>query len=162
MPLLINGVTSEDSWVFLTAQELETDAQTLIAKLNSESKAVVYPIAFYLENQSLLTADAANKGLLVTGDDDLSQLVDILDQVSLVAIDFPVLRDGRGFSIARNITRRGFTGQVRAIGDVSYDRLDNMQRSGFNAYQISEQNYTEDAVKAFTEISVNYQPTHLR
>ena len=85
-----------------------------------------------------------------------------MSEVSLIAIDFGVLRDGRGFSIARNVKRRGFKGEVRAVGDVSYDRLDNMQRSGFNAYQIADENYSAETINAFTEISVNYQSTHLR
>jgi uncharacterized protein (DUF934 family) len=159
MPLLINGVICEDQWSFI---EVPEDSQALVTKLNQENQRSVYPIAFYLANRDTIKVDAANIGILVTGDDELSELNDILQDVSLIAIDFPVLRDGRGFSIARNVTRRGFTGEVRAIGDVSYDRLDNMQRSGFNAYQVSDENYTSDAIKAFTEISVNYQPTHQR
>lgn len=162
MPLLINGQPSKDSWVFVSGQQIAEQGEALITASAREDQPTVYPLAYYLAHRALFTAQAAGLGLLVTGDDDLTALDNVLSEVSLIAIDFAVLRDGRGFSIARNIKRRGFKGEVRAVGDVSYDRLDNMQRSGFNAYQIADENYSADTINAFTEISVNYQSTHLR
>ena len=162
MPLLINGKTSVDAWVALDADDYSADAKAAIDHSLQQKNATIYPLAVYLTYREQLSADPANTGVLVTGDDNLSSLSDLLSEVSLIAIDFPVVRDGRGFSIARNVTRRGFSGEVRAVGDVSYDRLDNMQRSGFNAFQIAEDRYTDDAHQAFTEMTVNYQPTHLR
>ncbi|MCJ8300213.1 MAG: DUF934 domain-containing protein [Pseudomonadales bacterium] len=161
MPLLINGCESVDPWVSLNADSYQQDARSELLRLKL-TKAAIYPIAIYLEHSAELQANSQKIGLLVTGDDDLSQIASLLQNVSLIAIDFPVLRDGRGFSIARNITRRGFSGEVRAVGDVSYDRLDNMHRSGFNAYQLDDQSYGPHTLKAFSEISVNYQPTHPR
>ena len=162
MPLLINGKTSVDSWVTLNAEQFAADASALISESRAKGSAVIYPIADYLANRDVLNSDPKNTGVLVTGDDDLSQLTEIFAEVSLIAIDFPVLRDGRGFSIARNVTRRGFKGEVRAVGDVSYDRQDSMHRSGFNAYQMADDKFSADTHKAFTEMTVNYQPTHLR
>lgn len=162
MPLLINGKTSVDLWQTLDAEAFAADASSVISVARKNGNAVIYPIADYLANRDVLNSDPKNTGVLVTGDDDLTQLAEIFAEVSLIAIDFPVLRDGRGFSIARNVTRRGFTGEVRAVGDVSYDRLDSMHRSGFNAYQMDDDKFTKDTHKAFTEMTVNYQPTHLR
>jgi len=77
----------------------------------------------------------------------------------LVAIDFPAFRDGRGFSIARKVVRAGFKGEVRAVGDVGRDRLEYMESCGFNAFDISDEAFSDDTLKAFTEITVNYQGT---
>jgi len=161
MPLLINGSESVDPWVSLDIEAYQQDPRTELLRLKL-TKTAIYPIAIYLEHSDELQASGQKIGLLVTGDDDLSQIASLLKSVALIAIDFPVLRDGRGFSIARNITRRGYTGEVRAVGDVSYDRLDNMHRSGFNAYQLPDQNFGPQTLKAFSEISVNYQSTHPR
>lgn len=55
-----------------------------------------------------------------------------LDGISVVELQFPKFSDGRAFSQAFLLRRRlGFTGQIRATGDVLIDQLQQMQRSGF-------------------------------
>jgi len=55
-----------------------------------------------------------------------------LDRIHTVQLQFPSFTDGRAFSQAFLLRRRlGFTGQIRAIGDVLIDQLAQMQRSGF-------------------------------
>lgn len=55
-----------------------------------------------------------------------------LDGVQVVELQFPKFSDGRAFSQAFLLRRRlGFTGQIRATGDVLVDQLLQMQRSGF-------------------------------
>ena len=55
-----------------------------------------------------------------------------LDGVHTVVLKFPAFTDGRAFSQAFLLRRRlGFTGQIRATGDVLIDQLVQMQRSGF-------------------------------
>ena len=52
--------------------------------------------------------------------------------VEVVELQFPKFSDGRAFSQAFLLRRRlGFTGQIRATGDVLVDQLLQMQRSGF-------------------------------
>lgn len=52
--------------------------------------------------------------------------------ISVVELHFPKFSDGRAFSQAFLLRRRlGFTGQIRATGDVLIDQLVQMQRSGF-------------------------------
>ena len=56
-----------------------------------------------------------------------------LSGVHTVVLHFPAFSDGRAFSQAFLLRRRlGFTGQVRATGDVLIDQLQQMQRSGFS------------------------------
>lgn len=60
-------------------------------------------------------------------------------QVSLAGIErvdlqFPKFTDGRAFSQAFLLRRRlGFTGEIRATGDVLVDQLPQMARSGFSS-----------------------------
>lgn len=162
MPLLTNGKVTEDKWIALDEEAFANDPDALIARLVANSSTVIYPLASFLAHRDVLKKHSQNVALVVTGDDNLNELTELLDEVAMIAIEFPVLRDGRGFSIARNIVRRGFKGEVRAIGDVGFDRLDNMHRSGFNAYQVQSDDCAEMFAKAIQEISVNYQPTHHR
>ncbi|UCU96563.1 DUF934 domain-containing protein [Hydrogenophaga taeniospiralis] len=56
-----------------------------------------------------------------------------LDGVTTVVLQFPKFTDGRAFSQAFLLRRRlGFTGEIRATGDVLIDQLAQMQRSGFS------------------------------
>ena len=55
-----------------------------------------------------------------------------LTGITVVELHFPKFSDGRAFSQAFLLRRRlGFTGQIRATGDVLIDQLVQMQRSGF-------------------------------
>lgn len=56
-----------------------------------------------------------------------------LDGIVVIELHFPKFSDGRAFSQAFLLRRRlGFTGQIRATGDVLIDQLVQMQRSGFS------------------------------
>jgi len=56
-----------------------------------------------------------------------------LDGVTRIDLKFPKFTDGRAYSQAFLLRRRlGFTGELRATGDVLVDQLQQMQRSGFD------------------------------
>ena len=54
--------------------------------------------------------------------------------ITRIDLHFPKFTDGRAYSQAFLLRRRlGFTGEIRATGDVLVDQLAQMQRSGFDA-----------------------------
>ncbi len=153
MPLLINQkLVENDPW-------LTIDPETLAESAELPAGDLILPFAYYQQHADQLNARAGGVAVTVNGDDDLAALYAIADRFPLVAVEFPVFRDGRGFSIARQLVRAGFKGQIRAVGDVARDRLAYMESSGFNAFQIPEARFSSDDLRAFTEISVNYQGT---
>ena len=66
--------------------------------------------------------------------DDVRVLLPALDRVRLVEIDFPKFRDGRGFSSARILREAGYTGEIKATGDVLVDLVWFMRRCGFDSF----------------------------
>jgi len=66
--------------------------------------------------------------------EDVAQLLAQLGRVRLVEIDFPRFRDGRGFSTARILREAGYTGEIKATGDVLVDLLFFMRRCGFDSF----------------------------
>jgi uncharacterized protein (DUF934 family) len=59
-----------------------------------------------------------------------------LPRLSLVALGFPKYRDGRAYSSARLLRDRyGFSGEVRAVGDVLREQAGHMIRCGFDAFE---------------------------
>ena len=57
-----------------------------------------------------------------------------VQQVQRIELNFPKFTDGRAFSQAWLLRRRhGFSGDIRACGDVRIDQLQQMARSGFSS-----------------------------
>ena len=66
--------------------------------------------------------------------DDPELLIPHLGRVRLVEVDFPKFRDGRGFSTARILREAGYTGEIKATGDVLVDLVWFMRRCGFDSF----------------------------
>lgn len=65
---------------------------------------------------------------------DADALTVVLEGVSRVELQFPKFSDGRAFSQAWLLRqRRGFAGDIRAVGEVLVDQLQQMQRCGFSS-----------------------------
>lgn len=106
--------------------------------------------------QWLLTRDPA-QGLWLAPDDDAEDLADLLPHLPLIAVDFPSFRDGRGYSQAYVLrTRLGWTGELRAVGDVLRDQLSHMRQCGFDAFAVRSDKSAEDALKGLAGMSVLY------
>ena len=66
--------------------------------------------------------------------EDVRRLLPFLERLRLVEIAFPTYRDGRGYSAARILREAGYTGELRAAGDVLVDQLWFMRRTGFDSF----------------------------
>lgn len=66
--------------------------------------------------------------------DDARALLPFLDRLALIEVNFPVFGDGRGYSSARLLREAGYTGELRAIGDVAVDQMFNLRRCGFDSF----------------------------
>ena len=75
----------------------------------------------------------ANAVRLEAGD-DARALLPHLGQLALIEVSFPSFRDGRGYSAARVLREGGYTGELRAAGDVLVDQLPFMRRCGFDSF----------------------------
>jgi uncharacterized protein (DUF934 family) len=154
--LIIKGreITGND-WTVLRAAEGE-DA----AALPVPAGKVIVPLATWLAQAAALAARraAGEIGVWFGPDERPETLKGDLDGFAVVAVDFPKFTDGRGYSLAYNLrTRLGYTGELRAIGDVLRDQLFSMQRVGFNAYDVRSDRSIEDALKGLSDFSETYQ-----
>lgn len=97
-------------------------------------------------------------GVSLSGEDDVEALRPLLEGVGLVAIEFPRFADGRGYSQARLLRERlGYTGPLRAFGDVLRDQLMFMERVGFDEFAVRADKDVWDALRAFETFSVTYR-----
>lgn len=56
----------------------------------------------------------------------------------MIRVDFPSSQDGRGFTIAAQLRRRGFQGHLRAKGPILADQYAMARRSGFDDVEIPD------------------------
>ncbi|WP_295960479.1 DUF934 domain-containing protein [Rhodoferax sp.] len=81
-----------------------------------------------------------------------------LDGVTRIDLHFPKFTDGRAYSQAFLLRRRlGYTGEIRATGDVLIDQLVQMQRSGFTVAVLREGVDASAAQRQFDRFEGFYQ-----
>lgn len=153
----------DDQWQVLRAPELPEGVQAEaeeFAALPVPAGKVIVPVALWNAQRDSLLARAANGeiGVWIASDERPEPLKDDLAQFGVVAIDFPKFTDGRGYSIAYNLrTRLGWSGELRAIGDVLRDQLFSLQRVGFDAFAVRADRDIHDALKGLSDFSETYQ-----
>lgn len=76
---------------------------------------------------------------------------------SVIILDFPKFKDGRAYSQARLLRERyGYTGEIRARGEILRDQILFMARCGFDAFEFDGD--ADGANAALAEFSFAYQP----
>ena len=81
-----------------------------------------------------------------------------LDGVTRIDLSFPKFTDGRAYSQAFLLRRRlGFTGELRATGDVLIDQLVQMERTGFDVAVLRADQNLDFAPAQFDRYSSFYQ-----
>ena len=89
---------------------------------------------------------------------DVDPRTAVLQGITRIDLHFPKFTDGRAFSQAFLLRRRlGFTGEIRATGDVLVDQLQQMVRSGFDAAVLREDQSVQVAQRQLARYSDFYQ-----
>jgi uncharacterized protein (DUF934 family) len=160
--LIIKGrQVVEDDWqVLRLAEPVEGAPAHDPATVAVPAGKFIVPLSLWLVQREVLAARTAagEIAIWIAADERPETLKGLLDQFPLIAVDFPKFTDGRGYSIAYNLrTRLGWTGELRAVGDVLRDQLFSMQRVGFDAYSVRSDRDPHDALKGLSDFSETYQ-----
>lgn len=149
--IIKNKAVVADDWIVLRpTAEGAPDAVAV-----PEGKVIV-PLTVWQAQRAALEK-RAELGVWLASSERPEELKDDLGRFKVIAVDFPKFVDGRGYSIAYNLRARlGYTGELRAIGDVLRDQLFYMQRVGFNAFAVREDKNIHDALKGLTDFSEVY------
>ena len=89
--------------------------------------------------------------------EDARVLLPHLGRLSLVEVSFPKYRDGRGYSSARILREAGYTGELRAQGDVLVDQIPLMRRCGFDSFAPEKDLNPSDVAAALARWPEHYQ-----
>ncbi len=154
MPRLIKlqeGVARicEDSWQW--AESREGDPPKI------PPGAIIVPLTLWQERRSEWLK-RGEIGVLLASDESADALQDDCARLPLIAVDFPALTDGRGFSTGRLLRERyGFKGELRAVGAFIRDQLFYLKRCGFDAFLLENQEKLEESLAHFEDFHVSYQ-----
>jgi len=145
-PLIKHGEVIRDDWRLLR----EIPAEGL-----PDGKVIV-PASYWLEHRDTLRT-RGDVAVWLGSDQTPALIADDLDGLPLVAIDFPIFTDGRGFSYGRALREHyGYKGEVRAIGEFIRDQLYYLSRCGFDAYALTTSD-PHAALASFNDFSDGYQ-----
>ncbi|HKQ25130.1 MAG TPA: DUF934 domain-containing protein [Burkholderiales bacterium] len=153
MPEIIRGgsVVADDWQILRPAPAIS------MAEIEIPAGRVVVPLALWLERHTGLIA-RGDVGVWLAGADDPSSIAPWLQQLPVVAVDFPKFTDGRGYSVAYLLRSRfGYRGELRAIGDVLPDQLFFMRRVGFDAFAVRPDKDIRQALHSLQPFSDAYQ-----
>lgn len=144
-------IVANDAWQLISD---ETEDTTV------DKGPVILPLSLWQQRQSaevLVGRESSADGICLSPDDDETLLLPWLGVLPLIAIQFPSFRDGRGYTQAYMLrVRMGWTGELRAVGDVLRDQLSHMRQCGFDSFAVREDKSVEDALKGLRGLSVTY------
>jgi len=148
MPLIRNGALVADGWVAVD------DAAAV-----PDGEHAVVSFARWQAERETFAARNARIGVRLANSDDVHALAEDIDRIGLIALEFPRFNDGRAYSQARLLRERlGFTGELRATGQVLRDQYLFMRRCGFDAFEVPEGTAVEAFRKSEAMITRFYQP----
>ncbi|HET9652776.1 MAG TPA: DUF934 domain-containing protein [Usitatibacter sp.] len=146
-----HGHVEPEAWQFVGLEP-----QSTIEPLPEGPIAV--PLALWKAQRDNLLARSAPVGVWLKPDDEPGDIAADLPWLDLIAVHFPKFTDGRGYSTATLLrTRYGYTGELRAFGDVGRDQLFYLKRVGFDSFALAPHRDPIKALDSFDDFTVRYQ-----
>jgi len=155
MPKLIkDGAIADNLWHTVSIDAAYKDA------IASKAEQILVPFNMWQEHKAELKASGIEIGVWLDSEDDPYELSDEVGNLPLIAVNFPIFRDGRAFSSAAILRQRlGYTGELRAIGDVLCDQAFYMKKCGINSFELPDSGHADDFIRAFSDFTDSYQST---
>ncbi len=109
---------------------------------------------------AFLEADDKSQAVWLDADQEVERISEHLENIAVIGLNFPAFSDGRSYSNATMLRRHyGYAGEIRAIGDVRIDQLEQMARCGFDAFVLADGQDAERALEKLSGYSFSYQQT---
>jgi len=153
------------------AELIANDWQVFRATEGEESAAlpqgkVIVPLSWWLtrgtKEQHQARSLKGEIGVWFSPEDDVLAHADAISEGlkvwPILAVDFPIFRDGRGYSTAALLRERfSWGGELRAIGDVLIDQLLPLARVGFDSFAMRNDQNPEVALAQFHSVAYKFQ-----
>ncbi len=151
--LIKNAQVINDDWTLISDKSL-----TNISEL--PQGRIIVPMSLWQSQASDLSTRSSKGelGLWLDSDEHPESIKSDLANFAVIAINFPVFSDGRGYSYARILRDNyQFKGELRAIGNMLIDQLFFMKRCGFDAFAFKDEDTAQAALSHFETFTHCYQ-----
>src|ERR1700738_4968821 len=151
MALLESGRIVSDPW------------QTLADDAALPSGPCILSLSRLQQDEAVRTAPHLRLGVALPVDQPAEGLAPYLDRLSLLAVNFPTVRDGRGVTQARSLRERmAFSAEIRATGNILPDQYAFLLRCGITTIEMQDGSDPAAWQKAADHFSLAYQPSVLK
>jgi phosphoadenosine phosphosulfate reductase len=140
--------------------EVVGDEWRLFGEEIADTDAVIVPLAELRKDTAAWLARPGRLGVRLAPSESVESLADVLPRIALVAVEFPGVGEGRGFSYGRLLRDRlNFKGELRAVGGaVKQDKIFLLARCGFDSFELPPEEKADEALAALHRYDVVYQP----
>lgn len=147
MKLIRNGEFVEDNFTTVGDEDALPEGPAIVS------------LERWQAERETLRARNAPIGVKLKSGQEPGPIAEDLDHIDVVALEFPVYRNGRAYSYARLLRERyGYKGEVRAVGNVLRDQFQFMIRCGFDALEVADNITPEIWAENVGSFSLFYQP----
>ncbi len=150
MALLINqqGLLLSDPWRLIFNREALDDID------HSARQHLLLALPLWMSHGEAVAECGHAVGVWLGPDDEPEALADATEDVPVIAIQFHIFTDGRGYSQGRVLRERmGYTGDIRAMGDILRDQIYLLHKCGFSSFALRADQSPEEAVAALKDYS---------
>ncbi len=107
-------------------------------KPDQNATYLIIPMTLWLAEKAAYE-NRTDVALWLDSDEEPEHFAGEFQHFAFVALNFPSFKDGRPYSTASILRQRlGYTGELRAIGDVRADQLEQMKRCGFDTFNLAD------------------------
>jgi uncharacterized protein (DUF934 family) len=122
-----------------------------------DGQPAILPADEVLTHAPRLAGRNALLGARLKNDRHVAALDSVLHTLDAVVLEFPAFKDGRAYSQARLLRQRhGYTGEIRATGEVLRDQAIFLVRCGFDRFEVDDDTAAAWG-RALRQIPVVYQ-----
>lgn len=107
-------------------------------------------------------AEVSGTRIIVPNTVEVAELEPHFGKLKEIYIEFPAFTDGRGFSIARQLKRAGFTGEIIASGPLLPDQYAYALQCGFSSVKVDDEVYQRQTPKAWSDALLDFDLTYQR
>lgn len=150
MPVLKHGRVEENVWIVPAGRARDTFTR---------ETPILVGLAEWKAARETLIAGFDRRAVRLENADSVEDILDDLDFIEAVILDFPKFNDGRAFSQARLLRERyGYRGEIRATGHVIQDQFLFLQRCGVDAVEVTDPALLDAWSRAHERFKGFYQP----
>ncbi len=141
-------IEDNDNWTHIADNE----------EIKNGDNNITVSLSRWKKEKSALDNHTGKLGIRLSPADKLEDIADDLENLGLIALDFPAYTDGRLFSQARLLrSQHGFDGEIRAMGSYMPDQVFYLARVGVNSFQLEDSEKLPLALSTIGDFTVKYQ-----